>query len=258
MLFELELLIEWWWQLFFVVLFTLFMTPLPVRAADEVIETDKGYWAPITLRMPVYKRLEAYFEVQPRFQSTALKNISESILRPGLGLRLTKNLAVFAGYYWSSRFNEELDYDNRIWEQVSHSKKLGRWGIQNRFRLEHILPKDDVGKATRLRHQLRVTYDIPKTKLYLAASEEPFFFLNSQENGPKQGFNQNRLTIAIGRRLNKYVRAEVGYLNQYRNNRGRPDLMNHVLVTAVNIELERFSPKKAFKLAQNFGHRAQP
>ncbi|HEY9785887.1 MAG TPA: DUF2490 domain-containing protein [Candidatus Obscuribacterales bacterium] len=237
-------------QFHFLTLFYL-LTNLGNATCAQELTQDRGLWAPITLKSPVYKKVEASLEVQPRWQSTAENGISENIIRAGLGFRLTKNVSIFGGYYWSSKFEEELDWENRLWQQITYSKKFARFSLQNRTRLEEIAQEEPLGAAWRVRHQIRFSYDLPKTKWYVVVAEEPFFYLNGQENGPRQGFNQNRVTLAVGRKINRCVRTECGYINQYKNNRGSPDLVNHILLTQVSIDLDNFFSQKKFKLAHN-------
>jgi hypothetical protein len=56
---------------------------------------------------------------------------------------------------------------------------------------------------------------IGKTKWSVVACDEPFFNLNTVNNGPRGGFNQNWLFLGINRRFNNHLNAEVGYLNNY-------------------------------------------
>ncbi len=207
-------------------------------ARCEIIDRDSGYWAPISLRAPIYKKWQASVEYQPRFQKAAEKHLTESIVRFGAGYEFNKKFSIFGGAYISSHFKEDLDWENRLWEQATYTSKWGRFTLQNRLRLEQIEKEEFVGSSWRIRHQLRITTPVPKYKnWYLVASEEPFFNLNSAENGPRQGFNQNRIYCGIGRQINRCTRLEVGYLHQYKNNRGKSDLSNNLLLTSLTIDL---------------------
>ncbi len=220
----------------FLLLCSIFVVPQAVNA--EIVDRDNGYWAPIMLRAPIYKKWQASLEYQPRWQQAADKHLTESVVRLGAGYEFNKKLSVFGGAYISSHFNEELDWENRLWEQATYTSMIGRFSLQNRLRLEQIQKEEFERSSWRLRHQLRITTPFPKFKnWYLVASEEPFFNLNSAENGPRQGFNQNRLYFGIGRQINRCTRIEVGYLHQYKNNRGKPDLSNNLILTSLTIDL---------------------
>jgi hypothetical protein len=222
-------------------------------ARCEIVDRDSGYWAPISLRAPIYKKWQASVEYQPRFQKAADKHLTESIVRFGAGYEFNKKFSIFGGAYYSSHFKEDLDWENRLWEQATYTSKLGRFTFQNRLRLEQIEKEEFVGSSWRIRHQLRITTPVPKYKnWYLVASEEPFFNLNSAENGPRQGFNQNRMYFGVGRQLSACTRLEVGYLHQYKNNRGNSDLSNNLILNSLTVDLtalKRSSKRSNTKLA---------
>jgi len=214
-------------------------------ALAQGLESDAGYWAPISLRAPIYKKWQASLEYQPRFQREADRHLTESIVRIGAGYEFSRKFSIFGGAYYSSHFNEDLDWENRLWQQATYTSRLGRLVIQNRLRLEQIEKDDFVGSYWRVRHLVRVTAPIPKyRKWYLVAQEEPFFNLTSVEDGPRQGFNQNRLFFGLGRQVNSWTRVEVGYMHQYKNNRGAPDLHNNVLMTTLAFDFTALKRKK--------------
>ncbi len=210
----------------------------PQSAFCETVDRDNGYWAPISLRSPIYKKWHATVEYQPRFQQAADNHLTESIVRLGTGYEFSKKFSIFGGLYYSSHFNEDLDWENRLWQQATYTTTIGRFTLQNRLRLEQTQKEEFEGSSWRFRHHLRVTMPLPKyRRWYLVASEEPFFNLNSPEDGPRRGFNQNRLYFGIGRQINRCTRIEVGYLHQYKNNRGSSDLSNNLFLTSLMIDL---------------------
>lgn len=226
--------------------FVFVLLTCPAQSARaEITQTDAGYWAPISLRVPIYKKWQASLEYQPRWQKEADQHLRESIVRLGAGYEFSKKFSVFGGAYISSHFNEELDWENRIWQQATYTSKLGRFTLQNRLRLEQIEKDDFIGSYWRIRHQLRVTVPFPKYRnWYLVAQEEPFFNLTSAQDGPRQGFNQNRLFFGVGRQVNSWTRVEVGYMHQYKNNRGQPDLQNNVLLTTLAFDFTGIKKKR--------------
>jgi hypothetical protein len=217
----------------------------PQSACAQITETDSGYWAPISLRVPLYKKWQASVEYQPRWQREADQHLTESIVRIGAGYEFTKKFSIFGGAYLSSHFNEDLDWENRTWQQATYTSRLGRLTLQNRLRLEQIEKDDFVGSYWRIRHLLRATLPFPKYRnWYLVAQEEPFFNVTSAQDGPRQGFNQNRLFFGIGRQVNSWTRVEIGYMHQYKNNRGAPDLHNNVLLTTLAFDFTGLKKKK--------------
>jgi hypothetical protein len=231
--------------IFFSCILAIYIICCSQSAQAQSSETDSGYWAPISLRAPLYKKWQASVEYQPRWQREADQHLTESIIRIGAGYEFTKKFSIFGGAYYSSHFNEDLDWENRLWQQATYTSRWGRLTIQNRLRLEQIEKDDFVGSYWRIRHLLRVTAPLPKyRKWYLVAQEEPFFNLTTAEDGPRQGFNQNRLFFGIGRQVNSWTRIEVGYMHQYKNNRGAPDLQNNVLLTTLAFDLTNLKRNK--------------
>jgi len=171
-------------------------------------------------------------------------------VRLGAGYEFNKKFSIFGGAYWSSHFNPELDWENRLWEQATYTSQIGKLTLQNRLRLEQLQRAQYEGRSWRIRHQIRITYPISSSRnWYLIATEEPFFNLNAPENGPHPGFNQNRLFFGVGRRVNTCTRMEIGYLHQYKNNTDKPDLVNRVLLIQLSFDLTGLKKTKSMKLA---------
>lgn len=225
-----------------VAVFSTVFWPTSAIALDQPLDRDYGIWAPVSLKAPVWKKLEATLQLQPRFQHVPENNFTEGIVRAGIGCELNKRWSTFGGYYWSTHTNPAFNLERRLWQEVDYKHKLGSCSIQNRFRLEESQRESYVGSAIRIRHQISINYPIggKNSKYYLALSDEPFINLNEPENGPKRGFSQNRLFVGFGKRVKETVRVETGYLNQFRNNTGStPDLVNHALVMQISIDLTR-------------------
>jgi hypothetical protein len=203
-------------------------------------------WLPVSVKFPIYRRMQGYFEVQSRFQKEDDSGpFCENQIRTGVGRSFGKNWSAFVGYFWSPHYDEWINHEQRVWEQLTWQKKYGAVTLQNRFRCEEIWREAYRGASVRVRNQLRVTRDLGRSPYYLAVSEEPMFNMNTRPDGPQQGFTQNRLFVGIGKRINWCTRFEVGYLNQYRNSRNAtPDLMNHVIVASLAFDFTASKPKK--------------
>ncbi len=91
----------------------------------------------------------------------------------------------------------------------------------------------------RLRQFFKATYPFaPESRLGLAGYEELFFDLNNTDWGADTGFAQNRFFAGLFWKLDPSGRttAEIGYLNQFINNEGKSDRMNHIL--SINLFLK--------------------
>lgn len=218
------------------------------------IANDISSWTSVSIKFPIWKRIQGYLEVQPRFQMNHQNHYSETIMRTGIGYEFNKKWSIFNGYYYSAHNDPYYSPENRIWHQLTYTKQLGKITLQNRFRIEESWREAFVGPTVRVRNQIRLTRPISHSKFYAIVSDEPMYNLNTKSTGPVAGFTQNRFFIGFGRKLNTYTRLEIGYLNQYRNSRSaKPDPMNHVLAAQIAFDLTQGKAQRKesdYKLAK--------
>jgi hypothetical protein len=70
------------------------------------------------------------------------------------------------------------------------------------------------------------------------AYDEVFWNLNSTPNGPKSGFDQNRLYLGGAHNFDRHMRVELGYMAVHINPpNNRPNRRLDVLLFAVNYNL---------------------
>ena len=152
------------------------------------------------------------------------------LLRPGVIYTLSRNVRLSAGYAYidtwpygeqpaAARFDE-----HRAWQQLQVGHATGRVQWQHRYRLEQRwveaagAPEPDRVYTNRGRYMLRVTVPLrggdataPGTP-YVSAYNE--VFVNWGRNVGRNVFDQNRLYGAVGVRVTRATRLEVGYLQQ--------------------------------------------
>jgi len=174
-----------------------------------------------------------WFDAHYRLRDDA-GGFNQAIVRPGLGLKLTDTQAIWAGYAWipnSPVTGADFD-EQRFWQQWTATPTYDDLKILHRSRFEQrwVETGDDVGLRWRqmLRGQLLIT-DCPQWSLI--AWDEVFLNFNDTDWGAKAGLDQNRAFLGVGykRCPHASVRTEVGYLNQFINNQGGVDGMNHIL-----------------------------
>ena len=160
---------------------------------------------------------------------------NQSIIRPGLGITVAEDQALWAGYAWvrTSPTTGAPDFDeHRFWQQWTATPSRGDYRFLHRSRFEQrwFDTGDDVALRWRQLHRVqRVLSDCPQWSLI--AWDEVFFDLNDTDAGTQAGLDQNRAFFGVGykRCKNAPVRTEVGYLNQFINSQGGLDRMNHIL-----------------------------
>lgn len=159
---------------------------------------------------------------------------NQSILRPGVGVKLNEEQALWAGYAWiltSPVQGNDVD-EHRFWQQWTSTSSLGEFQVTHRSRFEQrwFETGDEVG--LRWRQMLRVQRALAGSPRWsLIAWDEIFFNLNDTDWRARTGLDQNRAFFGVGFRRSSQapVRTEVGYLNQFVNDQGGIDGMNHIL-----------------------------
>lgn len=158
----------------------------------------------------------------------------QSLVRPGVGYKLTDKLTVWTGYCWIHTNPEpSADFDeHRVWEQVTWSHKFDPTTLDLRSRLEQRLVEtgDDTGMRFRQMVALRRPMGFAPN-FTCVAWDEFFFHLNDTDWGARDGFDQNRAFLGVGWKPSSEHtwRLEVGYLNQFIDRTAPTDVSNHLL-----------------------------
>ena len=162
----------------------------------------------------------------------------QSIIRPGIGMDVGKNSALWAGYGWirtSPISGEDVD-EHRIWQQWTWSKKLDPFkvALRTRFEQRFFESTDDTGLRVRQFARFQKNLGACSRRTFVVW-DELFIGLNDTDFGQRSGFDQNRIFVGFGfkRHHNSNWRAEVGYMNQTVNQIGPTDRSTHIL--AVNV-----------------------
>lgn len=193
---------------------------------------DEQLWINLTAMGSLSGKLVYFAEIQPRM-GDGISRLDQLLLRGAVGWKLSPGLTVYQGYAHvvlpvdgGSDVNEE-----RSFQQVSWT--VGKpWGgeLSSRTRLEQRWRSDGEDMGWRLREMLR--YEKPLKPGGNAVNAliygEGFVALNSTDWGAKGGFDQLRSFIGAELGLGGASTAEVGYLNQYINQRGGNSRVNHV------------------------------
>ena len=116
--------------------------------------------------------------------------------------------------------------EHRIFQQFTSKQKIGIVSLNHLYRFEQRFVQSDF--KMRLRYFLALNIPLTKkenNKLYFSAYNE--IFLNTEP----AVFDRNRLYGGIGYRINKNIKLEVGYMNQFFEKYSR-DQLN--IITFVN------------------------
>jgi hypothetical protein len=147
---------------------------------------------------------------------------------------VNRNIAVSLGYDWFRRFNNDnLNYENRIWQQILISKKITRKDlIYTRNRIEQRFYDTD-GFGSRFRTRLGWFHYFTRT-LYVELSNEMHFSYDSSSGG----LSQNRFIAAIYKQWNDFFTLYLGYQLQH----FLPDagLVQHGIITRFMFHFDEY------------------
>ncbi len=177
------------------------------------------------------KKWGIHLEAQLR-RNEVVKNPQQLLLRTGLNYHFNANVFATAGYcfvetYPYGEYAVETSFpEHRLWEQVQIKNEIGRFEMINRFRLEQrwmqlpvfVNNKYEPGDPVyQNRFRLLNRFSIPfkgKTiadkSLYASVYNE--IMVSFGKNVRMNIFDQNRAYAAIGYKIPKLGKLEIGYL----------------------------------------------
>lgn len=178
---------------------------------------DTQLWMQFVIQGTIKDNFIGFFELQPRVDNH-VSQLSTSLMRTALGYKLNDNISIWQGYAWTPLLNPTFRNEHRPFQQLLITNKFNNLTLTNRTRLEERLLQGASGISFRLRHLLGFNFPISNNPRWFAVlSDEVFFNLNSVENGPSAGFNQNRFYLGLGYRFNSPVSVQAGYMLKYIN-----------------------------------------
>lgn len=165
-------------------------------------------------------------------RTEGLKTWQQSLLRVGANYKFNGNIVLHAGYAWIKTYpygeypavTANSFPEHRIYEQLSLRQQEGKWGFHHRFRIEQRwLAKFTPGTNEvedwvflhRFRYQFRTQYVLWNRKdkqLYAVFADE--LFIGAGKQLGENIFDQNRIFLLAGYKLNKHFSVESGYVNQ--------------------------------------------
>ncbi len=198
-------------------------------------ESDFGNWLIYIGNKKLNQKWNLHHEVQYR-NYNAIGDLEQLLLRTGLGYTFNdnkNNVLLGYGYILSENYIGDTDdkvsvNEHRIFQQFTSNQKVGKVKLNHRYRFEQRFVESDF--KMRFRYFLGVNVPLSckeegKNDFYFSAYNE--IFLNTKTSI----FDRNRLYGGLGYKVNKNIRVEAGYMNQFFETSGR-DQFN--IITFVN------------------------
>ena len=175
---------------------------------------DAGVWTSLNLAAPLHDGRDAGPRLWLDMHGRRTDASFLAIIRPGVGVDLTRGVAVFAGYAWvpsiGSATDDTLAQEHRVWEQALLQRSVESVKFAFRPRLEQRFVTGEVG------HRLRLwgRAEVPLSEaVSFVVTDEVFVGVNDTEWGAVAGFDQNRLFVGPALPIEGVGRVEFGYMN---------------------------------------------
>jgi hypothetical protein len=202
-------------------------------------------------KLKLNDRWSIYFDFGLR-RTEWLNKWSQTLVRPGITGQLNKNVSITAGVAWFNHYTQVvIRPEYRGWQQLLFTESYGRLKLSHRLRAEQRFNQviianelaDDYSYNSRYRYQLSLQLALNKPSLqdgtlYLTASDE--VMMNSGKEITYNYFDQNRLAVGIGYKLNKILNVSLSYMNVFiQKNAVATYEKNNVLIINVYHEFGR-------------------
>jgi hypothetical protein len=218
-------------KLFFI-LFTL-AASLPGHSQNDwVNDYNNTNWMQVFVTKAINKKTDWLIEYQWR-RTSGLKYWQQGLFRTAIQYKPYNNVSIAVGYAEAETFTYG-DYpiavngtfpEHRIFEQLILKQSFNKLTVINRFRIEQRwLGRVKAGTNReiegwnflhRFRYQCRVQMPIwikKDKQFYVAAADE--IFIGAGKKVGVNIFDQNRIFLLMGYKLNKNISFETGYFNQ--------------------------------------------
>jgi hypothetical protein len=251
----------------FVWTFVLFLADVQAQSTPLHLQTkNNNVWFMYFGNHKIGNKLGIHLEAQLR-RNELVSKPQQLLIRTGFNYYLNSQIMITTGYcfvetYPYGNFPVKAKYaEHRIWEQLQFKNEYGRLEWVNRFRLEQRFSKlpvlnnnngtyesGDAVYTNRFRSLHRVSLPlkgkvIQDKSVYISAYNE--IFINFGKKVAANLFDQNRAYLALGYKIPKVGRLEVGYLYQaILKGDGIKIENNHTLQFGLNSTLNFYNPRK--------------
>lgn len=197
-------------------------------------DSNLGNWLIYIGNKKLNSKWNIHNEVQYR-NYNAVGDLEQLLLRTGVGYNITEknNILLGYGYILSENYVGNTDdkasvNEHRIFQQYTTKQSIGKVKLSHRYRFEQRFVEEDF--KLRFRYFLSLNVPLKNNEsggslFYLSAYNE--IFLNSKSSI----FDRNRLYGGLGYNVNKNVRIELGYMNQFFETTSRDQLNLITFVT---------------------------
>jgi len=208
---------------------------LPAGHAGELAE-DSGAWMQVvgegSLKVidPSLEKARVWLEGQSRFDGN-WDHWYQGMVRTAVGYSLSDRATIWAGYTWlpTQNIGKPQISQQDIWPAFRYvlPTEIGTFTFRTMWETNFGL-----GSQLRERPRQMIKFMHPfafEDRLSFITWDEAFYRVNTTNWGGKSGFDQNRAFAGLGWTFNPHVRTELGYLNQYIDDKNHINATMHHL-----------------------------
>lgn len=210
----------------------IFALTLPLTGLSQ--DSNLGNWLIYIGNKKLNSKWNIHNEVQYR-NYNAIGDLEQLLLRTGIGYNITEknNILLGYGYILSENYVGNTDdkssvNEHRVFQQYTTKQNIGKVKLSHRYRFEQRFVEEDF----KLRFRYFLSLNIPLK--YKESGESPFYLSAYNEiflNSKSSIFDRNRVYGGLGYNVNKSVRIELGYMNQFFETNSRDQLNLITFVT---------------------------
>ena len=197
-------------------------------------ENDLQLFTPVSLELPVYKKLHATMDYQSAIGDN-VSGLSRMVLSPGLLYELSPSQSMQAGYSHIRQYTDEgREISNALFQTLQDNRQIKGFYVGNTGTVEEeFLEGGDT--SVKAAYRISLGRQIKHTRWRALINNEIVFNLNNVPGGPQQGVDQNRTFIGVGRCFTLRACTRTGYQLQYIHNDNGPDRFNHRIYLGIII-----------------------
>ncbi len=223
--------------------FSIALISFPLAAKS--VENDFGLWTAININAPITDKVQSRFQISPRWLDD-VTDFNQFILHGLLGYKFNKYVSFYQGYAWSTLYIPNFRREQRPYQELLFFHNIDKLSFEHRFRLDERFMQDVDGVSMRARYRIKGSYPLGMSKKWsLIMFDELFVILNSKDDGPQAGIDQNRTYIGINRKLNENMNIDLGYqLQQIHRPGSLYERLNHFVFFYLNFDLPKLVSNK--------------
>jgi hypothetical protein len=200
--------------------FTLIVFCIAILLSHSQVNPEKelGSWYMLYGTFRVSDKISINTGIELRYYEI-ITNYNLDLFGTGMSYHINPKTALTVNYSYldidrSIEFTEISNtIEHRLYEQINNKHNLWNLPINHRLRIEHrfLHTMNDNTIQNRLRYRLGTKIKLGRT-FYITTNHELFV------NFTEEVFRENRTYVALGIRLHKTLKLQLGYMKQHINN----------------------------------------